>query len=203
MSIVSRLPGGGLGQSDKQNSSYTTLLDCILYYPPVENTDVNSCQLDCETNQILYNFYVIDIIFMRCTTYASLRFYERYQWMEEYLKQQIEEYDQSDSVRFHVIPSYKCNTESMQNAVSSMPSYQIDGVLFYHEDVNYEPGATPLVSWLKPYMLPEWFPSIKFHPDFLKDIPSNYTDYLNEIQQYEAKIKPPKDLSTVTEATTE
>ncbi|VDQ00754.1 unnamed protein product [Trichobilharzia regenti] len=85
----------------------------------------------------------------------------------------------------------------MQNAFSSMPSYEVDGVLFYHDDVNYEPGATPLVNWLKPYMLPEWFPNIKFHSDFMKNMPSDYTDYLNEIRQYEANSsKSLKSLST-------
>ena len=32
---------------------------------------------------------------------------------------------------------------------------QIDGLLFYHKRTHYVPGSTPLVGWLKPYMLPE------------------------------------------------
>jgi snurportin-1 len=31
----------------------------------------------------------------------------------------------------------------------------LDGILFYHKRVHYLPGVTPLVGWLKGYMLPE------------------------------------------------
>ncbi|CAH8846737.1 unnamed protein product [Trichobilharzia szidati] len=162
LSTVSRLPGGGLGQSDRQNSSYMTLLDCILW------SAEDNVNIDCESEgSVDKQLYVIDIIYMRSTVYSQLSFRERSVWMETYLKPQIEEFSESDPV---------------------------DGVLFYHDDVTYEPGATPLVNWLKPYMLPEWFPNIKFHPDYMKDMPSDYTDYINEIQQYEAKSS--KSLST-------
>ncbi|CAH8846734.1 unnamed protein product [Trichobilharzia szidati] len=189
LSTVSRLPGGGLGQSDRQNSSYMTLLDCILW------SAEDNVNIDCESEgSVDKQLYVIDIIYMRSTVYSQLSFRERSVWMETYLKPQIEEFSESDPLRFHIVPSHRCDTESMQNAFSSMPSYEVDGVLFYHDDVTYEPGATPLVNWLKPYMLPEWFPNIKFHPDYMKDMPSDYTDYINEIQQYEAKSS--KSLST-------
>ncbi|CAH8549526.1 unnamed protein product [Schistosoma margrebowiei] len=201
ISSVSRLPGGGLGQSDNKNSSYTTLLDCILYCPE-KNMDLSDFQMANETKQVTFVFYVVDIIFMRSTDYVNLPFYERSQWLENYLKQQIEEYNESDPVAFHILPSYECDVGSMQDAFSSIPSYEIDGVLFYHKDVNYEPGATPLVSWLKPYMLPEWFPDINYHSDFMKDIPDDYTGYINGIQQYEAKMSS-KSLHSVIEQTTE
>ncbi|KAK4471219.1 hypothetical protein MN116_004667 [Schistosoma mekongi] len=200
ISSVSRLPGGGLGQSDNQNNSYTTLLDCILYYPE-QNTDFIDFQRTYESKQMTFECYVVDLIYMRSTAYVNLPFYDRSQWLEHYLRQQIEEYDEGDVVVFHILPSYPCDIESMQMAFASVPPYEIDGVLFYHKDVNYEPGATPLVSWLKPYMLPEWFPNINYHSDFLKDIPDDYTDYLNEIQQYEAKNKSPK--STITQTIAE
>ena len=31
---------------------------------------------------------------------------------------------------------------------------QVDGLLFYHKRTHYSPGRTPLVGWLKDYMLP-------------------------------------------------
>lgn len=33
--------------------------------------------------------------------------------------------------------------------------FQLDGVLFYHKRAHYVAGQTPLVGWLKPFMLPE------------------------------------------------
>jgi hypothetical protein len=31
----------------------------------------------------------------------------------------------------------------------------MDGALFYHKEGHYTPGATPLVGWLKLFMIPE------------------------------------------------
>lgn len=30
---------------------------------------------------------------------------------------------------------------------------QVDGLLFYHRQTHYTPGTTPLVGWLRPYMV--------------------------------------------------
>lgn len=30
---------------------------------------------------------------------------------------------------------------------------QVDGLLFYHKQTHYTPGSTPLVGWLRPYMV--------------------------------------------------
>lgn len=30
---------------------------------------------------------------------------------------------------------------------------QVDGLLFYHRQTHYTPGSTPLVGWLRPYMV--------------------------------------------------
>lgn len=32
---------------------------------------------------------------------------------------------------------------------------QVDGLLFYHKQTHYTPGSTPLVGWLRPYMVPD------------------------------------------------
>lgn len=32
---------------------------------------------------------------------------------------------------------------------------QVDGLLFYHRETHYTPGSTPLVGWLRPYMVPD------------------------------------------------
>ncbi|XP_077774970.1 snurportin-1 isoform X2 [Podarcis muralis] len=31
----------------------------------------------------------------------------------------------------------------------------VDGLLFYHKETHYNPGSTPLVGWLRPYMVPD------------------------------------------------
>ena len=32
---------------------------------------------------------------------------------------------------------------------------QLDGLLFFHKQTHYTIGSTPLVTWLKPYMVPD------------------------------------------------
>ena len=40
----------------------------------------------------------------------------------------------------------------------------VDGLLFYHNEVHYIGGVTPLVGWLKPEMINEQFQNIQPHP---------------------------------------
>ena len=39
----------------------------------------------------------------------------------------------------------------------------VDGLLFYHNEVHYIGGVTPLVGWLKPDMINEQFQNIQPH----------------------------------------
>lgn len=68
---------------------------------------------------------------------------------------------------------------------------QLDGVLFYHSCVSYRRGPTPLVGWLKPYMLPEWFPFLSpcIHSTYLAEMPPDYKDYLTDIERYKEQSK--------------
>ncbi|OON19189.1 hypothetical protein X801_04947 [Opisthorchis viverrini] len=206
---VSRLPGGGLGQSEHQNATYCTMLDCILLNltAPSGDNSMQICDGDNASTDLPLEFKVLDLIRYRGTCYASLPFRERCCWMEQYLHSQIEESQEDDPVRFEVIPAYSCDLESMNAVLSVKPKYEpscfsaismscfslhppkVDGILFYHEVVTYEPGATPLVGWLKPYMLSEWFPEVTLHPDHMADIPADYTDYRNEVRAQEERAR--------------
>ena len=59
-----------------------------------------------------------------------------------------------------MLSSYSCEPKSLEKTFNSEPNFDfdpipLDGILFYHKRVNYLPGVTPLVGWLKGYMLPE------------------------------------------------
>lgn len=43
--------------------------------------------------------------------------------------------------------------ETRTQLFSSRFSLQVDGILFYHKQAHYNPGSTPLVGWLRPYMV--------------------------------------------------
>lgn len=51
---------------------------------------------------------------------------------------------------------------------------KLDGLLFYHKETHYTSGATPLVGWLKPFMLSEVF-GIKPDDRYLTEIPEGYS----------------------------
>jgi snurportin-1 len=58
------------------------------------------------------------------------------------------------------LPNYSCDPKSLHRIFNSDPNFEfdpipLDGILFYHKRVHYLPGVTPLVGWLKGYMLPE------------------------------------------------
>lgn len=62
----------------------------------------------------------------------------------------------------------------MNNCVRS--AFQVDGVLFYHKRTHYTFGTTPLVVWLKPYMLPELL-DIPVPDSMLANMPVSYSSY--------------------------
>lgn len=56
-----------------------------------------------------------------------------------------------------------------------------DGLLFYHIESVYISGFTPLVGWLKPYMVTELF-GINVHSSYLEKIPKGYTTLQNYVK---------------------
>jgi len=54
--------------------------------------------------------------------------------------------------------------------------FQLDGLLFYHKRTHYTFGPSPLVVWLKAYMLPEIL-SISVPAELLALAPSTYSGF--------------------------
>ena len=48
-----------------------------------------------------------------------------------------------------------CNYMHVLHTVVIIIIIQVDGLLFFHKRTHYTFGRTPLVGWLKPYMVPE------------------------------------------------
>ncbi|VDN87358.1 unnamed protein product [Brugia pahangi] len=57
--------------------------------------------------------------------------------------------------RFICLPYCRCEHSSMTEMMHRNFHFEIDGVLFYHASVHYLKGQSPLVGWLKPWMIPE------------------------------------------------
>ena len=61
---------------------------------------------------------------------------------------------------FKFLPAFSCEPKALDQIFNFDPNFEfdpipLDGILFYHKRVNYLPGVTPLVGWLKGYMLTE------------------------------------------------
>ena len=67
--------------------------------------------------------------------------------------------------------------------------FQIDGCLFYHKRAHYVFGRSPLVTWLKPYMLPEIL-AVDIPNKWIEQKPANYSTYqahIDHIQEVKQK----------------
>ena len=61
----------------------------------------------------------------------------------------------------------------------------LDGLLFYHNMLNYMPGHTPLVGWLKGYMVPEML-GLSVSSALEAQKPAIYSSMKDHITEFEA-----------------
>ncbi|CAL2034936.1 unnamed protein product [Caenorhabditis brenneri] len=128
----SRLPGGN---SRSKHQSYT-IVDCIY------------------SNQV---YYLLDLLSWNSHDYAE----NPYDFRQFMLKSKLDEMPElgipTAGFRntFVPVPSCPCSSEQMTELMKTNISWRLDGLLFYHNSVVYEPGQSSLVGWLKPWMLPE------------------------------------------------
>lgn len=67
----------------------------------------------------------------------------------------------------------------------------MDGLLFYHHEASYTGGRTPLVGWLKPYMVPEVL-NIPVAAEYLLTKPVKYRTlklYIEYVNSFKKKPK--------------
>lgn len=85
------------------------------------------------------------------------------------------------------LPSVHCSenlSEFIENLVLNSP---LDGLLFYHQDGHYMHGITPLVTWLKSFMLPEVL-GVSVPPP-LDEKPDGYVDMSHYLHSERRKNK--------------
>ena len=166
-SFPSLLPGGN--RKFLKSSQAITFLDCI--YVDIEST-----------------YYILDIMvwkdfsFYDCDTECR-RFLAVSKLSENEdlaIKSRLNPY------KFKVLPAYSCHKESIERTLSNPMNFHplaLDGLLFYNKQVHYLPGSTPLVGWLKGYMVPELL-SINVSQELKAQKPNNYATMKSHIQEY-------------------
>lgn len=95
-------------------------------------------------------------------TLSFLQAQFRFSWLESKMSEEVDLGKTSTTNRyiFKGLPNSVCCPNAMSNLLGEMASLPeaasfLDGLLFYHKLGFYTPGRTPLVGWLKPFMLPE------------------------------------------------
>ncbi|XP_053988276.1 snurportin-1 [Hylaeus anthracinus] len=168
--FYSALPGG----NSYSHRSSCTIIDCIWI-----------------KQQKIY--YVLDVLawsnqsLMNCDTEFRLF----------WLKSQLEERKELQERNIHVntfpilpLPHISCNTDIGSELANLSHLHPLDGLLFYHRDGQYTKGRTPLVTWLKPFMLPE---VLGIHlPALLDEKPDGYIDFRYYILNSKAKKRKEK-----------
>lgn len=96
--------------------------------------------------------------------------------------------------KFHLLNYAPASGAVLREILSSIPrleekTFLYDGILFYHKESVYIPGFTPLVTWLKPYMVPEVF-GCEINEVYMEKKPKNYENF----QEFVRKLSSQKDV---------
>ncbi|KAK3606019.1 hypothetical protein CHS0354_025057 [Potamilus streckersoni] len=89
---------------------------------------------------------------------------------------------------FSALKNYPCTKEGIETSLRSA-KYEVDGLLFYHKTAKYEPGSTPLVLWVKPYILPEIL-DVQVAESFMVEKPQGYINFAHHVENIKKGIEP-------------
>jgi len=166
-SFPSNLPGGNRRQ--RRKNSYT-ILDCI--YSEVSNT-----------------FYILDLMCWDGFQYYDSETEFRFFWVQQKCleNQEMKTKSKINPYSFQTLPYYQCTKESITEVLNSEMPFpdKLDGLLFYHKEVHYVPGRTPLIGWLKGYMVPDMM-GIQVDEKLMEQMPMDNT----AVQMSEVSEKP-------------
>uniref|UniRef100_A0A0N5AKB8 Snurportin-1 n=1 Tax=Syphacia muris TaxID=451379 RepID=A0A0N5AKB8_9BILA len=115
------------------------------------------CLLDCIFSKAQRTFYCLDLIGWRGQSVVDTEFQCRIFLMNSWLSENeiFGELTKEYPYRFVCLPYCKCERDSMEEMMQRQFDFELDGILFYYAFGHYHRGSTPLVGWLKAWMLPE------------------------------------------------
>ncbi|XP_035883500.1 snurportin-1 isoform X3 [Phyllostomus discolor] len=117
-------------------SAYTKSGYCVNRFPSLlpggnrrnSTTAKDYTILDCIYSEVKQTYYVLDVMCWRGHPFYDCQTDFRFYWMHSKLPEE----------------------EGLGENTKLNP---VDGLLFYHKQTHYSPGSTPLVGWLRPYMV--------------------------------------------------
>jgi snurportin-1 len=177
-SFPSLLPGGCRKNAGKYGEAIT-FLDCI--YVQIEAT-----------------YYVLDVMIWNDFSYYECDTEFRRFWIKSKVSEnpELTEKSRINPYMFKELEASPCDSESLKATLLdkklNFDPLPLDGLLFYHKKVNYLPGSTPLVGWLKGYMVPEVL-GTPVSEELMRQKPNSYASMKNYIQSYaEEELKKPR-----------
>jgi len=142
--------------------------------------------VDCIFSARFFAYFALDLLMWRdydvrdCDTEFRMWFLESK--LAEIPTSRNQKKSQQNIIR---IPCYPCNGEGIRQCFSWQPfpneTLELDGLMFYHKKTAYTTGETPLVGWLKPFMVPEVL-GISI-PAWIHK-PSEYSDFRSHISAF-------------------
>lgn len=111
--------------------------------------------LDCIYSEAKQTYYVLDVMCWRGHPFYDCQADFRFYWMHSKLPEEegLGENTKLNPFKFVGLQNFPCTPESLYNVLSMDFPFEVDGLLFYHKQTHYSPGSTPLVGWLRPYMV--------------------------------------------------
>uniref|UniRef100_A0A1B6H8I1 Snurportin-1 n=1 Tax=Homalodisca liturata TaxID=320908 RepID=A0A1B6H8I1_9HEMI len=141
--------------------------------------------LDCIWNAKNKMLFALDVLFWRMQPLLSCDADFRMYWLRTKISE-LKKYDQplplGEGVYDVHLPSH-CTLSTLPAVLADHNPSEVDGILFYHNGAPYISGQTPLVGWLKPYMLPERF-GVQVPQEYLEQRPQNYEN----LEQWVEKV---------------
>ncbi|XP_066990718.1 snurportin-1 isoform X1 [Macrobrachium rosenbergii] len=168
------------------------------------NNNMGYALLDCIWSEINKTFYVIDVMCWLNQPVIECDTFFRFEWLKSRLEEEavgIGEISKYNPMRFERLPYYESSPESLSKLFGEggqLPfPVELDGILFYNRDTHYTHGPTPLVGWLKAYMLPEIL-GVPVAEKYEKERPAKYISLPKHIEYAKELKKDRKEKMDVT-----
>ncbi|XP_064620586.1 snurportin-1-like [Lineus longissimus] len=139
--------------------------------------------LDCLYSEIDRTYYILDVMCWNGLPVYDSETEFRFYWIHTKCQEvpDISEISRINPYKFSPLPSFPCTKHVMTSCMAMPLRFELDGVLFYHKRTHYTFGSTPLVVWLKPFMLPDVL-DVPVPKEMMDKRPYNYTSYVHHLQ---------------------
>ncbi|XP_066184834.1 snurportin-1 isoform X2 [Sylvia atricapilla] len=113
--------------------------------------------LDCIYNEAKQTYYILDVMCWRGHPVYDCQTDFRFFWLSSKIQEEegLAEKSRINPYKFVGLQNFPCSSDSLCELLATDFPFEVDGLLFYHKQTHYTPGSTPLVGWLRPYMVPE------------------------------------------------